>query len=447
MEPGQEAGRNHRIALALAGLYWAFLALTLSLNNLVGLDEMNYASIARQASQEGHWFPLYWHGSPFFDKPPLMIWLMALAAKLWGANEFAVRLFPSLCGAGCLYFLVRLALRLGSSLWAAALVALLYAAQPYVLLYNRIATLDSALTLCYLGAWWALLEEPGSFWGPGLWLAAAVLVKAWFAFFFFIPLGLSVLVFGRPDPSQFRKVLWISLMALVLWLAAYAVCFGPDFLSWEWHGNTWGRAVGPLGPSLRHHARFYGFILADLAPLYGPLLLVALFQFFSPARRNWAVLFGGLFLAVWIPGMMAIRGWEMNYLFPLFPVASIGVALWLSRVEGLLSRWPRRVAGAALLALAGLTGVKGWHYLWNPGNPNGELVGWLRAHPARFEDEPLNWIGPSVDWQAIEFYSRYRVRVLEAVPKQRPPEATLAEMPDGTLRHFEALTDGKEKRN
>ena len=60
--------------------------------NLVDETEPLFAEAARQMTVTGDWITPYFNGEPRFDKPPLVYWLMAIAYRLIGTNEWAVRL-------------------------------------------------------------------------------------------------------------------------------------------------------------------------------------------------------------------------------------------------------------------------------------------------------------------------------------------------------------------
>jgi 4-amino-4-deoxy-L-arabinose transferase-like glycosyltransferase len=74
-------------------------------------DEGYYGEAAREMAVEGlGWLTLHYNYQPFFEKPPLLIWLTALAYKVFGVNELAVRFWSALAGFGCvivLYYLAR----------------------------------------------------------------------------------------------------------------------------------------------------------------------------------------------------------------------------------------------------------------------------------------------------------------------------------------------------
>ncbi len=60
--------------------------------SLQDADESFYASIAREMVQDGDWLTLHYNGVPFFHKPPLVFWLVAISYKIFGVNEVSARL-------------------------------------------------------------------------------------------------------------------------------------------------------------------------------------------------------------------------------------------------------------------------------------------------------------------------------------------------------------------
>jgi 4-amino-4-deoxy-L-arabinose transferase-like glycosyltransferase len=67
------------------------------LNNLgnIGLidkTEPMFVEAARQMIVTGDWITPYWNGETRFDKPPLSYWMMAIAFKIFGINEWAARI-------------------------------------------------------------------------------------------------------------------------------------------------------------------------------------------------------------------------------------------------------------------------------------------------------------------------------------------------------------------
>jgi 4-amino-4-deoxy-L-arabinose transferase-like glycosyltransferase len=59
----------------LAVVYFLALLPWLGKNRLLGLDESMYADIVLSEARDNHWWPMMFHGEPFWDKPPLIFWL------------------------------------------------------------------------------------------------------------------------------------------------------------------------------------------------------------------------------------------------------------------------------------------------------------------------------------------------------------------------------------
>src|SRR6266705_320863 len=77
--------------LGLALLATALLAGRLAEGDLIG-DPVIYAAVAKSMLVRGEWTTLYLAGQPFFDKPPLVAWLAALAFELFGVSTWSARL-------------------------------------------------------------------------------------------------------------------------------------------------------------------------------------------------------------------------------------------------------------------------------------------------------------------------------------------------------------------
>ncbi|HEV2904933.1 MAG TPA: glycosyltransferase family 39 protein [Pyrinomonadaceae bacterium] len=65
---------------------------------LVGPDEPRYAQVAREMLQRGDFITPTLGGVPWFEKPPLLYWMMMASYRVFGVSEFAARLGPAICG-------------------------------------------------------------------------------------------------------------------------------------------------------------------------------------------------------------------------------------------------------------------------------------------------------------------------------------------------------------
>jgi 4-amino-4-deoxy-L-arabinose transferase-like glycosyltransferase len=77
-------------------------------SHLFDWDEINFAEAAREMLVTNDWLTVQINYLPFWEKPPLFIWMQALSMKVFGINEFAARFPNAICGIVTLLVLFRL---------------------------------------------------------------------------------------------------------------------------------------------------------------------------------------------------------------------------------------------------------------------------------------------------------------------------------------------------
>ncbi len=84
------------VLLVLAGaiLFFPFLGRV----HLFDWDEINFAECAREMVAAKQYFLVTINYLPFWEKPPLFIWMQALSMKLFGVSDYAARLPNAICG-------------------------------------------------------------------------------------------------------------------------------------------------------------------------------------------------------------------------------------------------------------------------------------------------------------------------------------------------------------
>ena len=191
---------------------------------LTDLDEGFYASVAWEMRQSGDWRTPSFLGEPWFEKPPLLYWLMLGSMRLFGENEFALRLPSALMYALTLALLAwwgNRQLGAGAGSWA----ALLFALAPLSLILARLAITDMALAFFLTLAVIALWEARGLGWSliGGVALGLAFLTKGPFG------LGLVGLLYlwnARTLCAQGVRFRWVLLALVVALLTALPWYFG-----------------------------------------------------------------------------------------------------------------------------------------------------------------------------------------------------------------------------
>jgi 4-amino-4-deoxy-L-arabinose transferase-like glycosyltransferase len=98
--------KTHRISLILIGL--SLFLPYLGAVHLFDWDEINFAEAAREMLVTQDFSRLTINYEPFWEKPPLFIWLQALSMSVFGVNEFAARFPNVIAGIVSLLFLYRL---------------------------------------------------------------------------------------------------------------------------------------------------------------------------------------------------------------------------------------------------------------------------------------------------------------------------------------------------
>ena len=85
-----------RVLIVISGLL-----LFLPFNGMVHLfdwDEINFAESAREMIVTGNYSTVSINFIPFWEKPPLFIWMQVISMKWFGINEFAARFPNAICG-------------------------------------------------------------------------------------------------------------------------------------------------------------------------------------------------------------------------------------------------------------------------------------------------------------------------------------------------------------
>src|SRR5262249_5667786 len=122
--------------------------------------------IGREMLESGDWIVPSLHGQPYYDKPPLLYWIITASYHLLGVSEATARLGPALAAwltvVGVFLFGRRL---FGNRAGMACAGALLL--MPGFVTVVRLLIIDGLLTCCVC---WALLAGHAALTpGPGRW--------------------------------------------------------------------------------------------------------------------------------------------------------------------------------------------------------------------------------------------------------------------------------------
>jgi hypothetical protein len=306
-------------------------------------DEAVYADVARQMSATGDWLRPVSNCEPFYDKPILFYWLVAVLYKLLGFAPLAPRLVSALALLLGLVFLAREVAQRATreaaemAVWVAGASLL-----PFSL--GRIGLLDALLTTTMTVALLAFLrglgeEEPDRR-RRGLALGyvmtgAALAVKG--PVFPLVIAGILVCdALVRRDLRQTLRrsgVLWGIPLVLAVGLPPYALtsrAAGPAFITEFLGEHNLARALTAMQGHHGSPLYYLGVLVAGLLPfsVFLPQALLSIRRCEPKTRRL------GSFAIVW--GVLVLVGFSLaatklpNYIAPAIPAFAIVVALALA---------------------------------------------------------------------------------------------------------------------
>lgn len=348
--------RGDSAKLLLALLLGAFLFFfKLGSVPLFDWDEAVYAEVTREMLESGDYLTPRYNGNPFFDKPVLLYWLMALAFKLWGPTEFAARFWSAASGMGLLAITYLFGTAVASARVGLLAILILASGMELVVLSHAALT-DMLLTFFITAALYSFyqghrksaqaLDRPVK----GGWMLAgyvlmglAVLTKGPVGMV--IPIGtvmIYLLATGcfREGLSRARLFLGLGLFLLVTlpWYGAIVKTHGWFFVEDFFLEHNIRRFTGVMGGHAGTPFYYLGILAVGFFPwsAFLPSLLwdlvprsVAQLRTSEPQRRL------VVYLLIWVGFVFLFFSLATtklpNYIAPLFPAASLLVALWWDR--------------------------------------------------------------------------------------------------------------------
>lgn len=344
------------------------------LGNVPFMDppEGMHAGIAREMGVLGDRVTPHFNGVRYFDKPPLLYWLIALGFSLVGPSEWAARFWSALAAFGTALLTAHLGSIVGSAR-VGLISGLLVAANLEFFLFGRVVKPDAVFVflillaytgflLAYRGAGhWALLLCYGSF---GLTVLAKDLLG-------FVGPVLVIALFFLLTRDRQPRARWFPWAGVALFLLIVV----PWHLAMEWNNNgfLWYVVVDNHLLNLARQRVFpdedipltAAEFLGVTALGFFPWSLMLPWAFIRAFRRPWVSLEARtwLLLALWGGVVLAFFTFSPfklpHYALPAFPALALLVGkLW----DDVLGRSPgapsfRTLLVPPLIVLAGLTAL------------------------------------------------------------------------------------------
>jgi len=287
--------RDLATLLLLAVLAATLIFWRLGEGSLSDYDEADYAQSAREMLWWNDLFTPRWNGMEFFDKPPLALWLTALAYEILGVNEFSARLVSATSGV----LTVLLVYLLGRAMFGsratglgAAVMLLTISRNLFSHSYNfvslaRVGQLDMLLILLMtLSVWlaWRAQRDPKALIWLGIPLGLGLMAKSIAGFMAYGIVGLFFLTSyclradraERPPWWWRKETLWgilLSAVAALPWHVGQLLIWGRRFWNSYMVSLTVGYVTGDQGHT--QDAFFYLRSLQRGFPVLYPVVALA----------------------------------------------------------------------------------------------------------------------------------------------------------------------------
>jgi 4-amino-4-deoxy-L-arabinose transferase-like glycosyltransferase len=266
---------------------------------LTDWDEGIYAEVAREMLS-GNWLVPHWNLQPWFEKPPLLMWITAVLFKLFGIGEFTARAASALSGVA-IVTLLHAWLAHKRDLLTAWLSTLILLATFGFLHVCRVGETDVLLSLGCMIALIGLSEvaehHPAGWCLFWIGLAIAVMTKG--AAAITLPLtaaALACIPTNNQQPATSNRVgkaFWLGLALFLLlvlpWHLAMYHLFGTRFLAEYFGLHVLARATQQIEGHTNPWWYYFKVLLVSAPPfvlLYPPATAHALFRTGSSSQPS-----------------------------------------------------------------------------------------------------------------------------------------------------------------
>ncbi|WP_216087057.1 ArnT family glycosyltransferase [Stanieria cyanosphaera] len=338
--------------LGLSGICIAALilfGLNLGETPLRDWDEGIVASVAREIWRSyengNHWlYPTINGGQPYWNKPPLVHWLIACSYSWFGINEFSTRIVPAMLSALSVPLLYGIGKEIFTDSKAVVFSTLVYLTLLPVARHGRLAMLDGAI-VCFLNLTvWCLLRSRRhlrNLLGVGLGLGLICLTKG---IMMGLLLGAILILFLAWDCPRLLKNSWfwqaiiIGIIPVLLWYGLQYLRYGQAFLGISLGDQTFSRIWSSVNE--RQGAPWY-YLLEILKYTFPWLLflpggILTAFTYRSSSWAKLALVWSGVYL-VTISLMATKLPW---YIFPIYPALSLLIGVNLAKIWHSGRRYP-----------------------------------------------------------------------------------------------------------
>jgi 4-amino-4-deoxy-L-arabinose transferase-like glycosyltransferase len=323
--------RNRQTASIFLAVLLACIVLLPLLGHkpLTNWDEGIYAEVSREMLSLGPLVP-HWNYQPWFEKPPLMLWITAALFKIFGVTEFWARAGSALSGV-CIVALLHAWLA-RKDILAAWLSTFVLLATFGFLHVCRVGEMDVLLSLgCCIALCGLTAVQDRQFSGWYLFWAGvgiALMTKGAAS----IVLIIAALLFAAGEgwnPTRLSRTFWLGFLlflALVLpWHLYMFHRFGASFLTEYLGFHVLARATHQIEEHNTHWWYYLWVLLISAAPF----ALLYPFAIADSCKRKelgaWAI-----FAVVVVAFFSAVQTRLPHYIAPAYPALALLTSVFLA---------------------------------------------------------------------------------------------------------------------
>ena len=327
------------ISMAAFALLWK-----LGAGTLAAWDEAIYAQVSKEIVQSGNWLTLHWQFAPWFEKPPVFLWITAAVYRVFGVNEFSARLPSAVSG----LILLTVTYKTGTLAYnkrAGLLATVILFTGYHFLSFSRFGTMDVMLTLFIYTAVFGYLRARSDrrwWYFSSVACALGVMVKGAGGIVAPTAIVLALVLDRRLEEFRSRQFWQAGLIAFLIilpWHLLMVARYGREFIN-EYIGY---HVIARTTSALEGHPSNYLYYVGRLIDGFFPFVIVAPSAVVSAIRhynkdrttRSWILLLLPGFVFVVYSAIPTRRPW---YIVPLYPALAILIA-------GFITGFRQRFAG------------------------------------------------------------------------------------------------------
>jgi 4-amino-4-deoxy-L-arabinose transferase-like glycosyltransferase len=297
---------------------------------LTDWDEGIYAEISREMLSLGILVP-HWNYQPWFEKPPLMLWITTAFFKLFGVHEFWARAGSALSGVAIVVLLHGwLASRKDTlAAWLSTFILLSTFGFLHVCRVGEmdvLLSLGCCIALCGLTAIQA--RRPSGWYLFWAGLAIALMTKG-AASIVLIVTALLFAALERWNATRLGRAFWLGLslflLAVLPWHLYMFHQFGATFLTEYLGFHVLARATHQIEDHVTHWWYYFWVLLVSAAPfvLFYPFAIADSFR--QKKLRAWSI-----FVLVVVGFFTVIQTRLPHYIAPAYPALAVLTSVFLA---------------------------------------------------------------------------------------------------------------------